>query len=95
MKEETGLEVIDSKYLFSIPNIYLYSGLHIHTLDMFYECKVKNVNEIKAMDDAAECLWIALDDIDITQFGLGSIRQGLCIFIEHYNNRNKLHQEKH
>ena len=47
------------------------------------------------MDDAAECLWIALDDIDITQFGLGSIRQGLCKFIEYYKNRNKLHQEKH
>ena len=95
VKEETGLEVIEAEYLFSIPNIYLYSGLNIYTLDMFYECKVKNVNGIKAMDDAAECLWIALDDIDITQFGLGSIRQGLCKFIEHYKNRNKLHQEKH
>jgi len=62
---------------------------------MFYECKVKDVNVIKAMDDAAECLWIAVDDIDIEQFGLHSIRQGLSKFMEYYKDRNKLHQEKH
>jgi len=95
VKEETGLEVVESKYLFSIPNVYLYSGININTLDMFYECKVKDVNVIKAMDDAAECLWIAVDDIDIEQFGLHSIRQGLSKFMEYYKDRNKLHQEKH
>ena len=37
--EETGLKVTESKYLFSLPNIYRYSRIDIHTLDMFFECK--------------------------------------------------------
>ena len=36
IKEETGLDIKEVEYLFSIPNIYRYSGMDIHTLDMFY-----------------------------------------------------------
>ena len=38
IKEETGLDIKEVEYLFSIPNIYRYSGMDIHTLDMFYLC---------------------------------------------------------
>ena len=34
--EETGLKVDEVKYLFSLPNIYPYSGIVVHTLDQFY-----------------------------------------------------------
>ena len=40
--EETGLKVTDARYLFSLPNIYRYSGIDIHTLDMFYLCEVED-----------------------------------------------------
>lgn len=83
VKEETGLDVTETRYLFSLPNVYLYCGLKIHTLDMFYECKVKDVSTLKAMDDAAECFWISFDDIHTEQFGLRSIRQGLYKFMDH------------
>lgn len=33
--EETGLHVTRADYLFSIPNLYRYSDMDIHTLDMF------------------------------------------------------------
>ncbi len=36
--EETGINVTSTEYLFSLPNVYLYSGLEIHTLDMFFRC---------------------------------------------------------
>ena len=39
--EETGLEVTETNYLFSIPNTYLYSGFLVHTLDQFFLCKFK------------------------------------------------------
>ena len=39
--EETGLTVIRSRYLFSLPNNYLYAGLDIPTLDLFFLCEVK------------------------------------------------------
>lgn len=82
VKEETGLIVTKAKYIFSIPNIYLYSGIEIHTLDMFFECHVNDFSNIKAMDDAAEYQWLAIKDIHTEQFGLRSIRAGLLKYIK-------------
>lgn len=80
--EETGLSVTSARYLFSQPNIYRYGGFDVHTLDLFFECGVEDVSCLKAMDDAAECMWIGLNDIHTEQFGLRSVRQGLYQYIE-------------
>ena len=80
--EETGLEATSVAYQFSIPNLYLYSGLTIHTLDMFYIVEVKDLSHVEAKDDAAEYLWIPLNEIRIEEFGLRSIRQGLSRFLK-------------
>lgn len=82
IEEETGLEVTSAKYLFSLPNIYMYSGIEIHTLDMFFCCDVKEGSEPKADDDAAECFWMPLDEIHTEQFGLRSIRHALRTFLD-------------
>lgn len=83
VKEETGMEVVKAEYLFSVPNIYIYSGFPVHTLDMFFSCKVSDTSHYKAMDDAAETFFLPLKDIRTEDFGLGSIRRGLEIFLEH------------
>ncbi len=82
VKEETGLDATEVRYLFSIPNLYLYSGFMVHTLDMFYTVKVKDLSHVEAMDDAAAYYWIALDKLNPEEFGLGSIRQGLVKFLQ-------------
>lgn len=82
IKEETGLEIASAEYLFTIPNIYRYSGIDIHTLDMFFRCTVAEGAQPKADDDAAECMWIPLSEIHTEQFGLRSIRQALYKFLE-------------
>lgn len=84
--EETGLEVTEATYIFSKPNTYHYSGVDIPTLDMFFRCKVKDDNKVKANDDAAECMWIPLEEIETEQFGLNSVRSGLIDFIKIHNN---------
>ena len=53
VKEETGLVVNRVEFLFSIPNLYEYSGMIIHTLDMFFLCQVDDMAAVRAMDDAA------------------------------------------
>lgn len=80
--EETGLKVTDARYLFSLPNIYRYSGIDIHTLDMFYLCEVEDDSVVAAGDDAADCMWLNPDDIHTEQFGLRSVRWGLIKFLE-------------
>lgn len=82
IKEETGLTVESVKYMFSLPNIYRYSDLDIHTLDLFFRCTIGYNQTPEAADDAAECQWIPLKDIHTEQFGLRSIRQALYKFLE-------------
>lgn len=82
--EETNLMVDYVHYIFSIPNIYRFSGLDIPTLDLFFNCKVEDETTLKAMDDAAECLWLAPDDIHTEHFGLRSVRQALRMWMRTY-----------
>lgn len=75
--EETGLSVTETHYLFSLPNMYCYSGLDIPTLDLFFLCRVANTKGAKAMDDAAEVLWLPWDEVKPEDFGLKSISLGV------------------
>lgn len=82
VKEETGLEVERAEYLFSLPNVYVYSGFPVHTLDLFFGCHVSHTAHFKAMDDVADSFFLPLDRIRPEEFGLDSIRRGLKRFLE-------------
>ena len=82
IKEETGLDIQKVEYLFSIPNIYRYSGMDIHTLDMFYLCHVEGDDTVRAADDAAECTWVPLREVYVERFGLRSIREAVHRFLQ-------------
>ena len=77
VKEETNLDVDSVEFLFSIPNQYEYSGFLVHTIDMFYRCRVKDTTCARAADDASELLWLRPEDINPADFGLLSIRRGI------------------
>ena len=80
--EETGLEVIETRYLFSLPNMYHFGGMDIPTLDLFFLCKVKETTGAKAMDDAAEVLWLPWNEVKAEDFGLKSISLGVARLLE-------------
>lgn len=85
IKEETGLDVTNIEYLFSSPNVYVYSGMGVHTLDMDYLVRVHgSVPAIKAADDAAEALWIPIAQVNPAEFGLTSIRNAVIRFLKEY-----------
>ncbi len=85
VKEETGLVVEEARYLFSLPNIYEYSGFMVHTLDLFFCCTVKNYERITAEDDVAEAFWMPLTKVDPDEFGLTSVREGVKRFLKNIN----------
>ena len=87
VKEETGLDAIEVSYQFSIPNLYLYSGFMVHTLDMFYTVKVKDLSHVEAMDDAEESYWIPLSELHPEEFGLGSIKQVVTKFLAKHKTK--------
>ena len=86
VKEEAGLTVTALRYLFSLPNVYRYSGLDIQTLDMFFACEVEDTARLAAGDDAAECQWLAPDDVHTELFGLRSVRHGLQRWLDSTRN---------
>ena len=82
VKEETGMTVTQAEYLFSLPNIYIYSGFPVHTLDLFFRCTVADTLHFEAMDDAAEVFFLPLKDIHPEDFGLFQLFQNpFCTFV--------------
>jgi len=71
------LQVSGLQYLFSIPNIYVYSGFEEHTLDLFFRCKVDDFSGLKAQDDVEELFFIDKKKVNPADFGLTSIRKGI------------------
>lgn len=84
VKEETNLDVTRTEFLFSLPNLYVYSGFTVHTIDMFYRCHVADTSLARPADDAAELLWIRPQDIHPEDFGLTSIRRGVQRLMEDF-----------
>lgn len=75
--EETRLVISSLKYIFSIPNIYVYSDFEVHTMDLFFECKVDDFSNINAQDDVLELLFIPKNKLNPDDFGLASIKKGI------------------
>lgn len=75
--EETRLVISSLKYIFSIPNIYVYSDFEVHTMDLFFECKVDDFSNINAQDDVLELLFIPKNELNPDDFGLASIKKGI------------------
>lgn len=87
--EETGLQVVEAKYLFSLPNTYPYSGFLVHTLDQFFLCRVSDDSSLQAMDDVADSFWVPLDKVNPDEFGLDSVRKGVVRFLEEYKGNKE------
>lgn len=87
LKEETGLEVQDIQYLFSSPNVYQYSGMGVHTLDMDYLVRVNSdaIAPVRAADDVAEAIWLPISEVNPADFGLTSIRNAVSRFLREKN----------
>ena len=82
VKEETGLEVEGTLFLFTIPNIYPFGGLDIHTIDQFFLCHAKETGGAVAADGAAEILWLPWAEVRPELFGLKSISRGVARLLQ-------------
>lgn len=82
LEEELNAHVVGIKYQFSLPNNYLYSGLTIPTLDLFFECSISNFAELQADDDVDGFVFLSLTAINPDDFGLLSVRKAVEIYKE-------------
>lgn len=77
VKEESGLVVLSTQYLFSIPNTYIYSDFEVQTTDLFFLCKIEEGAHFAALDDVLDLRFISIDKLNTTNFGLASIKKGI------------------
>ena len=84
--EETGLKVTKAQYLFTIPNTYNYSGMELHTMDIFFKCEVEDCNAVVADEEVADLRWVDIDELDSRDFGLQSISKSIGMFKDLYKN---------
>ncbi len=90
IREETGLEVGEMRYLFSAPNVYRYSGMDIHTMDMVFLVRVPVGHiTVHAADDAQDARWLPLDAVRAEDFGLTSIRNSVARFLRETLRKQK------
>jgi ADP-ribose pyrophosphatase YjhB (NUDIX family) len=82
IKEELNLELSDIRFSQSIPNLYEYSGMVIHTLDLFFTAKVEDFTPLQAADDVQEAFFRKLNTISPDDFGLDSIKKGIIAFLK-------------
>ncbi|MDR3652393.1 MAG: NUDIX domain-containing protein [Paludibacter sp.] len=79
--EELHAKVIKSDYLFSLPNLYEYSGLTVPTLDMFFGCKLEDMTNLHPSDDVADCFFVPLNELNPELFGLKSIKKAVSMYL--------------
>ncbi len=77
VEEETGLRIKSVQYLFSIPNLYVYSGFEVETTDLFFLCEADEGAKFSAHDDVSELQFLPIAELDSSKFGLQSVRQGI------------------
>lgn len=81
VREETNLSVASARYLFSLSDDYLYSGFLVRSCDSFFLCTVKDGGALLSGDDAADCRFVPVGELDPAAFGLVSVRRGVERFL--------------
>lgn len=85
IREETGARAEVVRFLFSLPNTYLFSGFEVHTSDAFFLCRLMEGETVEAADDVAELFWLPLSEVRPELFGLESVHRGVERILEIYS----------
>lgn len=86
LKEELGIEVIQTEYFCSSPNEYPFSGLAVFTLDLAFKVKVNTLDGLSPMDDICGFGFYELNEIPLEEIPAYSIRN----IVERVIRENKL-----
>ncbi|MCP4178597.1 MAG: NUDIX domain-containing protein [bacterium] len=74
IKEELNIELTDITYFKTLPNIYKYAYVVYNTLDLIYNCTTQSMTDIKPSDDVSDYKFIHLDNVNIDDIGLISVK---------------------
>lgn len=87
--EELHAKVLESSYQFSLPNQYEYSGFTTPSLDLFFACKLNDIDSLKPSDDVEDCFFVPLNELNPELFGLKSIKKAVALFLNQFGQSVK------
>ena len=62
--EELNIEIPDTRYVGSFPNVYLYKNVEYHTLDLFFSLKLEEKPQITVGEEIAASKWVDRNKIN-------------------------------
>ena len=74
INEELNINVSELKFIATFPNEYIFGGIKYFTEDIVFECKVTDFSKISANDDISAYEFLPLNEINIDDIGLQSIK---------------------
>lgn len=74
VREELALQLPSVRYLFSLPNTYLYKGVSYYTSDCYFETVLPNRPPITTNDDVAGFKWVSLEQINTHEIAFENLR---------------------
>lgn len=83
--EELDVQLVDRKIIGTFTNKYLFNNIEYQTLDVIFEAKALNLNNIKCDDDVESYSFIKLDDVNEDQIAFTSIKN-VVMYLKSINN---------
>ncbi len=81
--EETGLDIAVDNYLFSIPNRYMFSGMDVRPLDLFFRAHLLGKKEVHLdLTENSALEWVEISKLNPQDFGLPSIKIAVAEFLK-------------
>jgi mutator protein MutT len=74
VKEELNIDVTELKFAGTFPNEYVFGGITYFTEDAVFLCKIADFSSIAPNDDVVSFEFKNLDEINIDEIGLSSIK---------------------
>ena len=75
VREETGLDLAETRYFGSEPNLYAYRGVTYPTLDLLFLARPRGTARALDAAEVTETAWVPRRDLDPARFGLASTRR--------------------
>lgn len=74
LKEELNLNIEEIRFFGTFPNEYLFGEIVYFTLDIVFECIVRNFDMLIPSDDVISSEFIPPDKINLNEIGLDSVK---------------------
>jgi NADH pyrophosphatase NudC (nudix superfamily) len=80
IKEELGIQLVEPKLLFTVPNQYQYKGIDYYTLDIFFSAQLDTNKFIVEPNEIRSYKFLYSSDLKEEEFCFASMKEAIKIY---------------